>query len=151
MPAKWRVFLDTSALFAAVHSETGGARLILKLGEAGVLSLWIGPWVLREAESVLKRKSPRSLAYFALLLDRANIQIGPEADEELLKVALSIIDHAPDAQVVAEALTLQVDYLVSFDQEHLIRNPHTESLPFPVGTAGDFLAWYRDHLAREDI
>ena len=32
-----RVFLDTSALFAAVLSPTGGARAILKLGESGAI------------------------------------------------------------------------------------------------------------------
>ena len=36
MGVELKVFLDTSALFAAVHSDTGGARLILKLGEAGL-------------------------------------------------------------------------------------------------------------------
>jgi predicted nucleic acid-binding protein len=72
-----KVFLDTSALFSAVHSETGGARLILKLGEAGAVELWTGPWVLREAEAVLERKSPSSKPYFALLLDRSHFQVGP--------------------------------------------------------------------------
>jgi HTH-type transcriptional regulator / antitoxin HigA len=50
---KLKIFMDTSALFAAVHSETGGSRLILKLGEAGAISLWIGTWVLKEMERVL--------------------------------------------------------------------------------------------------
>jgi len=144
VPAKRRVFLDTSALFAAVYSDTGGARLILKLGEAGALSLWIGPWVLKESENVIRRKSPKSLAYFAILLDGANIQIGPEADDDALSEALSVIDYAPDAQVVAEALMLDVDYLVSFDREHLVGNPGLDKLPFLVGTAGDCLAWCRE-------
>jgi len=80
--ADLRVFLDTSVLFAAISSASGGARLILKLGEAGVLSLWVGPWVLREAEAVLARKSPKSKACFALLLDRARIQPGAEASAQ---------------------------------------------------------------------
>jgi len=42
-----------------------------------------------------------------------------------------------------------VDYFVSFDREHLLGNPQVERLPFPMGTAGDFLAWYRAKLARE--
>ena len=41
-----RVFLDTSVLFAAVLSETGGSHLILKLGEAGALPLLVGSRVL---------------------------------------------------------------------------------------------------------
>ena len=53
MGADLKVFLDTSAQFAAVSSEPGGARLILKLGEAGAATLWVGPWVLKEAPVVL--------------------------------------------------------------------------------------------------
>ncbi|MGD1994342.1 MAG: PIN domain-containing protein [Anaerolineae bacterium] len=138
-----RVFLDTSALFAGVHSETGGARLILKLGEAGAIQLWVGPWVLREADGVIERKSPRSKAYFAMLLDRSQVKIGREAGDEALEKALEVVDYLPDAQVVAEALTIGVDYLVSFDREHLVGNPRGKELPFLLGTAGDFLAWYR--------
>jgi len=141
VPAKRRIFLDSSALFAAVYSASGGSRQILRLGEVEALSLWIGPWVLREVEQVIKRKSPSSLPSFALLLDRSNIKIGPEADEEALKMALSVIDYLPDAQIVAEALMLDVDYFVSFDREHLVGNPKTVDLPFHIGTAGDCLAW----------
>jgi predicted nucleic acid-binding protein len=144
---KVRAFLDTSVLFAAVVSETGGARLILKLGEAGVIHLWVGPWVLQEADGVLERKSPKSKAYFALLLDRSQVQVGPEAGEVALKPALEVIAYRPDAQVLAEALEVSVDYFVSFDREHLLGHPQAGRLPFAMGTAGDFLAWYRAKLA----
>lgn len=150
MGVELKVFLDTSVLFAAVHSEAGGARLILKLGEARALSLWVGPWVLKEAEGVLDRKSPRSKGHFALLLDRSGIQVGKEPDETTLHQARSVIDYVPDAQVVAEALTLGVDYFVSFDREHLVGNPRAGELPFPIGTVGDFLAWYRERLLEEE-
>lgn len=143
------VFLDTSVLFAAMYSETGGARLILKLGEAGAIRLWVGPWVLREAESVIERKSPKSKAYFALLLDRSNVTIGKSGEGEPLERALAVVDYLPDAQVVAEALAVGVDYLVSFDREHLVGHPGVEKLPFPIGTAGDFLAWYRGRLVEQ--
>ena len=69
MQAEARVFLDTSVLFAAVLSETGGSRLILKLGEASVLQLFVGLRVLQEAEGVLARKAPQHKGRFALLLD----------------------------------------------------------------------------------
>ena len=146
MGAELKVFLDTSVLFAAVHSETGGARLILKLGEAGAVSLWVGPWVLKEAEGVIGRKSPKSKAYFALLLDRARIQVGEKPGEPVLRQAQSVIEYLPDAQVVAEALALEVDYFVSLDRKHLVGNPRARELPFPIGTAGDFLEWYRERL-----
>lgn len=146
MGAELKVFLDTSVLFAAVHSETGGARLILKLGEAGAISLWVGPWVLKEAEEVIGQKSPRSKALFALLLDRARVQVGGKPDESVVQRVCSVIGYLPDAQVVAEALLLGADYFVSFDRKHLVGNPRAGELPFPIGTAGDFLAWYREWL-----
>jgi len=144
--AETRAFLDTSVLFAAVWSESGGSRLILKLGEAGTVSLWVGPWVLREAEAVLKRKSPESRPHMALLLDRAQVQVGPEAGTEALALARSAVVYVPDAQVLAEALEIGVDYFVSLDQKHLVGNPQTGNLPFALGTPGDFIAWYRQRL-----
>ncbi len=47
MAAEPEVFLDTCAPFVAVQSEPDAARLILELSEAGAISLWVGPWVLR--------------------------------------------------------------------------------------------------------
>jgi predicted nucleic acid-binding protein len=141
-----QVFLDTSVLFAAVHSETGGSRLILKLGEAGAIQLWIGPWVLREADEVIDRKSPSSKAYFALLLDRAQVRVGADPGQDALETATAAIAYLPDAQVVAEALTVGADYFVSLDRTHLVGHPGADQLPFPVGTSGDFTAWFRAWL-----
>jgi predicted nucleic acid-binding protein len=145
-----RLFLDTSVLFAAVWSESGGSRLILKLGEAGAVSLWVGPTVLQEAEAVLERKSPESRPHMALLLDRAQVQVGPEAEDQALALARSVVDYMPDAQVLAEALEIGVGYFVSLDRKHLVDNPRTESLPVTVGTPGDLLDWYRQRLTESE-
>lgn len=140
------VFLDTSVLFAAIHSATGGARTILKLGEAGLVTLWVSPWVLREIDAVLRRKAPQNQPYVALLLDQARVQVSVEASTQILEQALAIVAYPGDAQVLAEALTINVDYLVSLDRKHLVGNPHVMHLPFLVGTPADFLAWYRERL-----
>ena len=149
MADKACAFLDTSVLFAAVLSATGGARLILKLGEAGAVRLWIGPQVLREADNVLTRKAPESKAPFALLLERAKVSIGPEPDPTMLAQAKEVIAYAPDARILAEALAAEVDYLVTLDRQHFVGNPRVKALPFPVGTPGDFLAWLRGQMTKE--
>ena len=141
-----RIFLDTRVLFSAVLSETGGSRQLLKLGEAGVSALWVGPSVISGMDVVLECKSPTSKGLLALLLDRAGIQIGPAADPSDQARALTVVTYAPDALVVAEALTAQVNYLVSLDRQHLVGNPQAETLPFPVGTPGDCLSWLRSRL-----
>jgi len=141
-----RVFLDTSVLFAAVLSETGGSRLILKSGEAGSIQLWVGPRVLKEADAVLARKATKSKGAFALLLDQARVSVGPEPDDTALDQARAVVEYPPDAHIVAEALAADAGYLVSLDRKHLVGNPRASELPFLVGTPGDFLAWYREHL-----
>ena len=148
MDAEKRVFLDTSVLFAAVWPAEGGARLILKLGEAGAISLRVGPWVLREADAVLRRKSEGSRPHLVLLLDRARVQVGPEAGTEPLAQARSVVDYLSDAQVLAEALEIGVDFLVSLDRKHLLGNPRAGDLPFAVGTPGEFLEWVRQQLVQ---
>ena len=138
-----QVFLDTSVLFAAVLSATGGARQLFKLGEASVITLWVGPTVLAEMDAVLTRKSPGSKGALALLLDRAKVQIGPAPAPAMQAQAQAVVTYPPDADVVAEALAAQTDYLVSLDRQHLVGNPHNTALPFPIGTPGDCLAWLR--------
>lgn len=146
-----QVFLDTSALFAAVLSATGGARQLFKLGEAGVITLWVGPTVLAEMDAALTRKSPGSKGALALLLDRAKVQIGPAPAPAMQAQAQAVVTYPPDADVatetvVAEALAAQVDYLVSLDRQHLVDNPRNTTLPFPIGTPDDCLAWLRARL-----
>lgn len=141
-----RIFLDTSALFAAVLSATGGARALLKLGESGAIRVWVGPAVLQEADEVFRRKAADLLPLLAALLHQAQAQIGPAATAEQQALAAADVDDAPDARIVAEALACQADYLVTHDQEHLLRNLRPDALPCKVGSPGDCLAWLRQQL-----
>ena len=146
MDGEVRAFLDTSVLFAAVLSETGGARLILSLGEAEAIQVYVGAQVLCEADGVVERKAPETKVRFALLLERARVKVAPEPSAEDLGQASAVTAYDPDARVLAEALTAGVDYFISLDREHFVGNPRVGQLPFAVGTPGDFLAWLRDRL-----
>jgi predicted nucleic acid-binding protein len=141
-----RIFLDTSAIFAAVLSATGGARALLKLGESGAIQIWVGPAVLTEADEVFRRKAPDLLPLLAALLHRAQTQTGPAATAEQQALAAALVDHAPDARIVAEALACRAQYLVTHDQEHLLHDPRLDVLSCKVGTPGDCLAWLRLRL-----
>ncbi len=141
-----RIFLDTSALFAAVLSSDGGARALLKLGESDAIQIWIGPTVLQEADEVFRRKAPDLLPMLAVLLHQAQAQVGPAATGEPQACADALVDYVPDARIVAEALACATDYLVTHDQEHLLRNLRLADLPCKVGTPGACLAWLRQRL-----
>lgn len=147
IPSKVNVFLDTSALFSGIWSTTGGARLILKLGESGAVKLLVSGLVLIEIEGVLRRKSPENLGYLALLLDRSRIDIAPEPGEETLKRCTAIIPRKGDAQVIASAWESDVDYFVTLDRKHFLDiQLLRDKAPFQIGTPGDFLAWFRGRI-----
>ncbi|MCB0251419.1 MAG: PIN domain-containing protein [Anaerolineae bacterium] len=144
--AETRIFLDTSAVFAGVFSASGGARALLQLGEVHAIQLIVGPSVLREADEVFRRKAPDLLPRLAMLLHQANVQTGPDPSSDQLSLAQTVVDYEPDQQVVAEALAAGTHYLATHDKVHLIANPRVGSLPYPVGTPGDCLAWLRERF-----
>lgn len=142
-PRSLELFLDTSVLIAAVMSPTGGARLLFHLSEAGAVRIMVGKGVLREAEEVLRRKAPDLMGTFAQLLDTAYIQIGEAPTVKHKKEARALLDYQPDADILAQAMAANPDWLVSHDKEHILGNPKLENLPFRVGTSGDVIDWLR--------
>lgn len=151
MPARVRAFLDTSALFAVIWSAEGGARMILKLGEAGAIRLLVSPRVLSEIESTLRRKAPDLLGMLALLLDRSSVEVVPSPAAETVQESLALIEHSGDAQVFAAAWAAGVEYFVTLDWKHFLDNPGLKgAVPFLIGTPGDFLTWYRGQFIGEN-
>jgi predicted nucleic acid-binding protein len=146
MGHKPRAFLDTSALFAGIWSSEGGARFILKLGEAGAIQLVVNTLVLTEIERTLRAKSPGSLGPLALLLDRCQVEIISAGEGSLLR-AQSLVAHPGDAQIIASALESKIEFLITLDRKHFVDNLDLcRAVDFRVGTPGDFLAWYRSYI-----
>ncbi len=121
MSRSYRVFLDTSVIFAAVLSEKGGARKLFQLGEAGVIQLIIGPNVLRESEAVVRRKVPASLPSLAYLLELARVEVTSNPRDDQVEKAKSIVAYEPDAYVLAEAMSAEPDWFVTHDKQHFLK------------------------------
>jgi len=141
-----RIFLDTSALFAGIWSDEGGARMLLRLGEAGAIELLISPRILVELQAALARKAPDTLPLAAVLLDRAAGTVVPAADEDHLQLADALITHRGDAAIVAAAWQATSDFLVTLDP--LENSSLIAGVPFVIGTPGDALAWIRAQFRR---
>jgi len=148
MQRRLRVFLDTSVIIAAVLSPSGGARQVFLLGEAGVLDLLVGPNVLREADEVVRRKTPGLLPLLAQLLTASQVatSIKPTANE--IKTAQKKVLYLPDAVVLGEAIAAQPDWFITHDKEHFFNQRSNLHLSFEIGSTGDLIlavkAGYRD-------
>ena len=141
---KPRLFLDTSVIFAAVLSPTGGARKLFLLGEAGLMQLVVGPTVLRECQEVIQRKSPATLPTLAQLLASASLETSQAPAQKQISVAQAYVQYAPDARVLAEAMLAKPDWFVTHDMEHFLHHRSKINLPFEIGTPGDVLQRFKD-------
>ena len=143
-PKNPRVFLDTSVLFAAVLSPTGGARKLFLLAEAGVLRLVVGPTVLTECDEVIRRKAPGSSPRLAQLLAGAQTETSAAPTKRQIKTAQSCVRYAPDARVLAEAISAEPDWFVTHDKEHFLKSRTKIKLPFEIGTPGDLIQRFKE-------
>ena len=136
---KPRLFLDTSVIFAAVLSPTGGARKLFLLGEAGLMQLVVGPTILHECQEVVQRKSPASLPTLAQLMAIASLETSQAPTRKQIDAADVYVQYAPDARVLAEAMLAKPDWFVTHDKEHFLQRQIDTELSFRVGTPGDLL------------
>jgi len=141
------IFLDTSVIIAAVMSPTGGARLLFHLAHADTIHLFVGKGVLGEAEEVMRRKAPELLGLLAQWLDEAGIEICDEPTSKQREQAGTLIGYAPDANILAQAISANPDWFASHDKAHFIGNTDLQNLSFKIGTPGDVIAWLRDSLS----
>ena len=145
MAEKPSVFLDTSALFAGIWSEQGGARLILTLGETGACRIVASSLVLSEIESALRRKAPDLLGLLAFILDRCNLDIAPDGPAKLIDTLTRLTGHEADSRILAAAW--QAGYFVTLDRKHILDNRKlSKAVPFQIGTPGEFIKWYRSRI-----
>ncbi len=138
-----KIFLDTSVVISALFSSTGGARELFRFGELGKTILYIGKFVLEEADDVLLRKDPESRAILANFLDSANVKIVDTPSIEAQNTANRLMAYAPDARVLAEVIQAEPDFFASHDREHFLNNLNLSALSFQIGSPGDALAWIR--------
>ena len=143
-----RIFLDTSVIFAAVLSPTGGARKLFLLGEAGLMQLVVGPTVLNECQEVVQRKAPVSLPTLAQLLAGASLETTQAPTKRQISTAEEYVQYAPDAHVLAEAMLAKPDWFVTHDKEHFLKHRGRIDLPFEIGTPGDVLQRFKDDYAQ---
>jgi predicted nucleic acid-binding protein len=146
-PRNPRVFLDTSVLFAAVLSPTGGERKLFLLAEADVLKLVVGPTVLIECDEVVRRKAPGSSPRLAQLLAEAQTETSAPPSKSQIKTAQSYVRYDPDARVLAEAIHAKPDWFVTHDKEHFLKSRSKIKLAFEIGTPGDLIQKFKEDFS----
>lgn len=111
------VFLDSSVLFTAVNSPTGGSSKLFTLKK---VKLVVSSLVLTEVErNVRKKLQTYHLDRFFMLVDKLEVA-GQLTDNLLIQKAKQVIVKK-DAVILAEAKKSKCNYLVTLDKKHFLR------------------------------
>lgn len=108
------VFVDSSTLFTAVHSPSGGSA---KLFTIKTLHLLTSKLVLVEVErNVRKKLHSHHLERFLLLVEKLDIL--SQVPEEKLMVSAKKVIVEKDAAILAETKQSKTEFLVTLDRKH---------------------------------
>ena len=126
----YRLFLDSSVLFAAAYSNRGHAHDLILMGIRNQVTLVMSKLVLEETRRNLAASAPESLPVLERLIDNLSIEIvQPSRDEVLAAAQFTALKDAP---ILAAAHIANVDILVTLDQKHLLGKPDLETYAHAV-------------------
>lgn len=110
------VFVDSSVLFTATNSPTGGSAKLFTLKE---IKLIVSPWVLTETERNVRAKlHDYHLDRFFHLVRQTEI-FKKQLDSKLIQKAQKVIAKK-DAVILAEAKSSESDFLVTLDRKDFL-------------------------------
>ncbi len=113
------ILVDSSVLFTAVNSPTGGSAKLFTLTD---YTLIVTPLILTEVERNVRQKlQPYHLERLFILIKKLQI-ISQVPDAKLIVQAKRVI-VAKDAVILAEAKQSGVDILVTLDRKHFLQSP----------------------------
>lgn len=137
MPRKFKIFLDSSALIAGLNSPTGSAGMIISAFIAGEFFVYISEQVIEEVQRSIETKFPLLKDGFSnFLLAQPKIVKQPSLNE--VKAAHQIID-SPDAPILAAAIKVKLDFVLTWDIKHFLKKDVLQNVDFIICTPADFL------------
>ena len=116
-----RVFIDASVFFAAIYSPSGSARDLLRLAMEGKVNLVISQNILEEVERNILKKAPQASGYYHALLATLALEMVSAPAQAAVDAVEYVAEK--DAHVIAAAIEAKPDYLVTYDQKHLLNRP----------------------------
>jgi predicted nucleic acid-binding protein len=133
------LFFDSSCLIAAAGSPTGGSSLLLAICARGFLKGAVSYAVLVEAEgNILTNLKPQALVRYHQEILSIPLIVGPVPSPRE-RAAVAAITSAKDAHVLAAALSVGAEYLITLDKPLADRINQKEELSIHALSPGEFI------------
>jgi predicted nucleic acid-binding protein len=146
---KAKLFLDSTVLISAViaQSEKADSYKLMVLGELDIVDLRISREVISDVDRFVTARNPAMLPLVAKLIVTANIAVTPDPNQETVDACECLTGYRPDARILAAALEVAADVLVTHDKKHLLGNPMIKppKADILVKSPQDCLHWCFEH------
>lgn len=139
-----RVFIDTSVLIAGITSLPGASATVLDLCEAESIQMVISRQVLIEADRNFSVKFPKLLGEFRQFIRGLAPLMVEDPPAAAVQRAAILIDRK-DAPILAAAIEAKVDYLITLDKKHFLKQGVQGNIPIEVCTPANFLRIFERH------
>jgi putative PIN family toxin of toxin-antitoxin system len=135
---KIKVFIDTSVLIAGVASLTGASAAVLDLCEAESIQMVISRQVLVEADRNFSAKLPGLVNEFRQFIRNLVPLMVEDPPAVAVERAAGLIDRK-DAAILAAAIESKVEFLITLDKRHFLKQKVQRNIPIEICTPSDFL------------
>jgi len=135
---KIKVFIDTSVLIAGVASLTGASAAVLDLCEAESIQMVISRQVLVEADRNFSAKLPGLVDQFRQFIRNLAPLMVEDPPSAAVERAAGLIDRK-DAAILAAAIESKIEFLITLDKKHFLKQKVQRNLPIEICTPSDFL------------
>lgn len=135
-----KVFLDSSILVAASASKIGASSLILGWCRQGKIVGYVSKDAVNEAsKNVSLKLEIAAQQRLTQYLQKANLNLAPNPPLSLVIECEKHI-YPKDAPILAAALNIAADYLITLDKKHFLqKNVLKFAQPTKILLPGDFV------------
>ena len=114
-----KVFFDTSVLFSAIYSQTGGSYQICRLVKKGEIEGYTTETVIKELQNNILKFSQKTKKNLESFIANHKFIVRSEITERETRPYLKIIVDK-DAHVLAGAILANANFLLSLDKKHVL-------------------------------
>jgi len=136
-----RLFIDSSVLFAAALSPSGGSFRLLREARERNIKLFITPYVIGEVDEGLRNRYPEALEIFRSFLIHFPIHLMRNPSASRVYECANILPWE-DAPILAGAITTKANHLITLDKKHFLIPLKKQKLTVEILTPGDFIKKY---------
>ena len=140
-----RMFFDTSVYIAALLSPNGAAGALVRLVEAGAMTMVVSDDVIKEADRVLGAKFPELIQESRTLWKHLGPEIAPRPTADHL-ASFSRRLPTGDASILCAAHLAKVSAFVTWNTRDFMAHGVASLVDFPIVVPADGLKLFRKWL-----